>query len=393
MVESFLVFGTGFLMRPLGGALLGYIGDKYGRKLSLEHSIFIMALSTFLLGCLPTYDQIGYASTVLLVIVRMLQGLSVGGQLMTSLVFTLERKPKKFWGYYGSVVMSTATAGTLFGGIIAYIVRENLNDDDLHSWGWRIPFLLGCVVVIPGWYLKYKTTDNREHLDDNVPVENPIKELMNPVYARSFISCSMMVTAGAGGFYLAYVWMVIFMETIMEPPVDNAFAINSVSLFIGAMCIYPYCGHLSDSIGRLPMMITGGILIIFLGPISVILVNVGDPFVAFLGQSVLGLSLSIFGAPTNAWIVENFPPQVRLTALSVAYNLTTGIIGGFTPALATVLVDHVGKVSPGFLMSVYSIISLIGLYISPRVEISMKSKAKTSSSSPNDEKVPDNEVV
>ena len=299
-----------------------------------------------------------------------MQGASVGGQLMSSMVFTLERHPKERWGYYGAVVMSTATLGTLFGGIIAYIVRESLSSEDLIAWGWRIPFFLGCIVIVPGLYLKYKTTDHH-HLtedEDNIASAefNPIKEMVNPIYRRAFISCSMIVAVGAGGFYLAYVWLAIFMETILEPPIEHAFAINTISLAQGALAFYPFCGYISDRIGRMKVMLVGGIMLVFVGPITISLVNVGQPGTAWLGQTLMGIALSLFGAPSNAWIVENFPPKVRLTALSVAYNLTTGIIGGFTPAIATLLVDHVSLISPGFILSFLAIISLVGLYISPR---------------------------
>ena len=318
-----------------------------------------------------------------------MQGASVGGQLMSSMVFTLERKPKEEWGKYGAVVMSTATMGTLFGGVIAYIVRESLSPEDLISWGWRIPFFLGCVVIIPGLYLKYRTIDHQHLNEEEVAADfNPIKEMVDPVYRRAFISCSMIVAVGAGGFYLAYVWLVIFMETIMDPPIEHAFAVNSLATAQSALIVYPFCGYLSDKIGRLKVMLTGGIILIFVGPITISLVNLGNPGTAWLGQSLMGVGLSLFGGPSNAWIVENFPPKVRLTALSVSYNLTLGIIGGFTPAIATLLVDHVSPISPGFILTVLAFISLFGLYISPR-EGANSGEPTSSVNSPHHDKVTD----
>lgn len=126
VMESFAVFGGAFLMRPLGGIVIGFIGDTSGRKEALEISIFLMALATTLMGCLPTYSQIGNSAILLLLIVRMLQGLSVGGQLMTSLVFTLEGRPKDRWGLYGSFVMGAANIGTFLGGLVAYGLRRTL---------------------------------------------------------------------------------------------------------------------------------------------------------------------------------------------------------------------------------------------------------------------------
>lgn len=305
---------------------------------------------------------------------------------MSSLVFTLERQPKDQWGYYGAVVQSTATVGTLIGGIVAYIVREKLDEDSLLSWGWRIPFFFGSTVIIPGMYLKYYVEDTTAiHGHGPPPAEsedmsekvNPIKEVFSSTNRRSLISCAMIVALGAGGFYLSFVWMAIYMETILDPPIDHAFAVNSVALFISGVIVYPSCGWLSDQVGRMRVMVVGGVLMIFAGPIAVGLISVGNAVLAFFSQILLGVGLALFGAPSNAWIVENFPPEIRLTSVSVGYNAALAIIGGFTPAIATVLVDHVGKVSPGFFISILAILSLCGLYISPRDGGNASTGAKT----------------
>ena len=134
MIESFTIFGLAFFMRPLGGILLGYVGDKYGRKKALEISIFLMAFPTFAMGCLPGYDQVGIWAVVLLTtIVRLLQGLSVGGQLVSSLVYTVENNPKEKWGLYGSFVLAASNFGTLLGGVVAAFMRSVLTPEELAS--------------------------------------------------------------------------------------------------------------------------------------------------------------------------------------------------------------------------------------------------------------------
>jgi Sugar (and other) transporter len=145
---AFAVFGGAFWMRPVGGLLLGYWGDTRGTKAALVLSIFLMAFPTFALGCLPTYEQVGYGATVLLVVVRMVQGLSVGGQLVTSIVFTLEGHPREQWGYRGSCVMATANVGSLLGSLVGYALRAFLSHSQLLSWGWRVR-LFGMEVLTP----------------------------------------------------------------------------------------------------------------------------------------------------------------------------------------------------------------------------------------------------
>ena len=142
------------MMRPFGGMLIGYMGDKHGRKHALVLSLFLMAVPTFVMGCLPTYEQVGVLSTVLLVICRLLQGMSVGGQLPASLIYTVETRPKEKWGFYGSLVMMAANIGTLLGNFVGAILRSSLTEEQLLSWGWRIPFLSGILIALVAVYLK-----------------------------------------------------------------------------------------------------------------------------------------------------------------------------------------------------------------------------------------------
>lgn len=156
LVESFAVFGIAFLVRPIGGAIFGYMGDNVGRKTALENSILLMALPTFLLGCLPSFESVGWWSTVLLIICRALQGFSVGGQLMSSVVFTLEGTDQSKWGFRAAIVFAATTLGAVLGSLVAYALRETLNDEQLESFGWRIPFFFGLVGILPGLYLKVR---------------------------------------------------------------------------------------------------------------------------------------------------------------------------------------------------------------------------------------------
>ena len=173
--------------------MMGYIGDTYGRKKALEISIFLMAFPTFAMGCLPSYEAVGIISPILLAITRLLQGLSVGGQMMSSLVFTVESRPRAKWGLYGSFVMATANCGTMLGGIIGSAIRSNLTHDQLISYGWRIPFWLGLMVSFSGIYLRlYGREPELESPVPNGAVRtNPILAGMFSPYSLQspFFSC------------------------------------------------------------------------------------------------------------------------------------------------------------------------------------------------------------
>mmetsp|Transcript_2143 Transcript_2143/g.3026 ORF Transcript_2143/g.3026 Transcript_2143/m.3026 type:complete len:546 (+) Transcript_2143:85-1722(+) len=363
LIESFAIFGGAFLMRPVGGVLMGYIGDTYGRKEALELSIFLMAFPTFAMGCLPSFNQVGWLSVVLLLIVRLMQGLSVGGQLMSSLVFTVEKRPKNKWGLYGSYVMAAANIGTLLGGVIAYTLRQTLTAEQLHVWGWRIPFLCGILVSLSGLYLRWYG-DNTVH-GDEVAVErpqNPIKMALAPENRRSLLSATLVPMMWASGFYLTFVWMAIFMETLVQPPVEQAFAINSISLFLSVCIFFPFAGMASDVYGRKPTMAVGGFFLMVMSPWMVSIIGKRNPWLCFLCQSMMGVALSLWGAPMLAWLVESFPPEARLTSVQIGYNLAQAFVGGLSPSVATYLVDTFGLESPGYILTVVAALSLTGLF-------------------------------
>ena len=380
MVESFLVFGGAFLMRPIGGCVMGYIGDLYGRKKALEISIFLMAFPTFAMGCLPTYDQVGLVSVLLLAVVRMLQGLSVGGQLVSSLVFTVESRPREKWGLYGSYVMASANFGTLLGGFVAYALRANLSEEQLRVFGWRIPFWSGILVSLSGLYLKMhgiedphhhpppvsaeKDQDSRNH-HDKPAKKNPLLEAFSPGNRRSLMSAALVPMLWSAGFYVSFVWMAIYMKKLVDPPVPGAFGVNSLSLFVSVCLFFPLTGILSDHFGRTRVMYVGGCSMALTCPFLVLIISYGNSIAAFFAQSFMGIILSLWGGPMCAWLVESFPPSARLTSVAIGYNIAQAVVGGVSPAIATWIVDEFNTTAPGFFISFIAFFSIIGLYIAP----------------------------
>jgi MHS family proline/betaine transporter-like MFS transporter len=300
MIESFAVFGLAFLCRPIGGMILGYIGDTYGRKRALEISIFLMAFPTFAMGCLPSYEHVGVWAIVLLTVVRMLQGLSVGGQLVSSLVFTLENNSKAKWGLYGSYVMAAANFGTLLGGLMSFSMRKLLTEEQLFSWGWRVPFLSGILVSSCGLYLRYSCEESSiQHHGEASSRNNPIIAAFGKGNRRGLLSASLVPMLWSAGFYLCFVWMATFMDSIIDDPVPNAFGVNSAALFFSVCLLFPLAGILSDKIGRRKVMFMGGISMGVLSPSMVILISKGSGAQAFFCQTILGISLSLWGAPSK----------------------------------------------------------------------------------------------
>lgn len=376
-MESFMVFGGAFLMRPVGGVLLGYLGDVYGRRKALYVSIFLMAWPTFLMGCLPSFETAGYFAPVMLVLIRCLQGMSVGGQLMSSLVFTLENVPRDRWGLYGSFVWATGNFGVLLGGLVGYAIRANLDHDQLVSYGWRIPFLSGVVVSFAGFYLRSAEEEAEAEADKQGGARGKLEAatsskkddlfaaIFRPENIRPLLAASMVPMIWSAGFYLSFVWMAVYMSTLIDDPVPNAFAINSVSLFIGVCVLFPIAGWLSDRYGRRLIMSMGATSLALLGPTLLRLIGNGggDPLAAFAAQLFLGVCLSFWGSPMGAWLTESFEPEARLTSVSLGYNVAHAIVGGSTPAVATYLVDAKGPEAPGWIYVAVSVVGMIGLWV------------------------------
>jgi MFS family permease len=482
-MESLAVFGGAFLMRPVGGLLIGYMGDVYGRKYALEVSMFLMAGATSTLGCLPSYDLVGDWAVVFLLLVRLFQGLSVGGQLMSSLVFTLEQRPPDTWGLYGSFVLSGANFGTFLGGIVAYWLRSSLTHAQLLAWGWRVPFLSGFGIAFCGLYLRYYCDENdadrlhghgpvtttsgstrRRHPalhcplstldDDDVDVDvnvnksyhdkendealhyrhphntnnnsslvqheiqsshdddddddddgmlpplsprkiqsrvrstpgalpgppiNPLQIAFSKANLRSLLASAMVPLVWGGGFYFSFVWLAIYMTDMVSPPIPSAFGVNSCSLLLMQLW-FPLAGKLSDKFGRRTIMTIGGLAFGGLGPLMVIVIasattsssstssntssssSNSSMWIAFGAQIILGISLSLWGAPMCAWLVEAFDPVARLTSVAIGYNVAQAIAGGFSPLVATLLVDKVSTTSPGSIIAILSVLSLTGLW-------------------------------
>ncbi|KAL7533077.1 hypothetical protein ACHAXR_005030 [Thalassiosira sp. AJA248-18] len=375
LVRSFAVYGGAFLMRPVGGLTIGYIGDKYGRKQALVISLFLMAFPTFLMGCLPTYQQVGSLSTILLVVCRLLQGMSVGGQLPASLIYTVEMRPQKHWGFYGALVMMAANCGTLLGNLVGAIMRTLLTDEELLQWGWRIPFLSGILIAFVAIYLRLHGKEHNpnagEYDDDECNAKEEPKHPFEEVFKRenlpALVSATLTPMLWGAAFYLTFVWMAIFMEVLIDPPIEHGFWVNAMALLFGIILPLPLTGMLSDHYGRDKTMLTGAAGLAILGPLMIRIISSGQMMQAFFAQWTLGLFISLFGGPMNAWLVEKFPPKIRLTSAALGYDLAHCTASAFSPLIATILVQDYGANAVGALYPFFAVLAVTGMFMSTKI--------------------------
>lgn len=288
---------------------------------------------------------------------------------------TVEGSSEGQYGLIGSLVMASANCGTLMGGLIACGIRATLTDDQLYSWGWRAPFWAGILVSISGVYLKM-AEDGHSHLTKKksslASAGNPIVTAFDKEHRPYLLMTTLATVIWSCTFYILFIWMPIFMTDIRSPPLNNAFAITSLVLFTTNVLFFPLAGALSDLIGRRRLMIFGGTAIATLSyPTLLVIENAPDHgqymnIYCLLAHGTMGLALALYGAPMCAFLVESVPATARLTSISFGYNLAQMMVGGISPAAATIMCDRYGIVGVAHLVSGVAIISVCGVALGPR---------------------------
>jgi MHS family proline/betaine transporter-like MFS transporter len=348
LLSAFGVFALGYLMRPIGGVLIGHIGDRFGRRAALIYSVTAMTIPTFLIGLLPGYATLGILAPVALTLLRMVQGLSVGGEYTGSMVFLVEHAPEGRRGLMGALTASGAGIGTLLGSAVGAGFAASMTTTTLEAWGWRIPFLLGLVAGIAGYVL-------RRHVLEAVPTERrkriPVVETLHDHWRR-VVGFAGLSVFNAVGFYVSFVYLVSWLQTADGLPPSRALEINSLSMTI-MLPVVIAAGLLSDRFGRKPLLIIGCVLG-FVGAVPLFwLLNHPSVLLAQFGQLGFVLIIGLYGGTLPAFLVEAAPPAVRCTAVSLGYNICFGVIGGLTPLVAAWLVARTGdEIAPAFVIMI-----------------------------------------
>jgi MHS family proline/betaine transporter-like MFS transporter len=358
LLAAFGVFAIGYLMRPIGGAIVGHIGDSFGRRAALTFSVAAMAIPTFLMGVLPGYHSIGLLAPIGLTLLRIVQGLSVGGEYTSSMVFLVEQAPEGRRGLMGALAGAGATVGILLGSAVGAAFAASMSTAALDAWGWRIPFLLGLVVGIAGYLLR------RYVLEAGVAAKRartPIIETLHDHW-RLVLGFAGLSVFCAVTFYIGFVYIVSWLQTADGIAPSRALEINSLSMVI-ILPVTIAAGWLSDRIGRKPLMLAtsaGGLI----GALPLFwLLNHPSALLAQLGQLGFVFLVGIYYAALPATLVEAAPANVRCTAVALGYNLCYGLFGGLSPLAATWLVQRTGdEIAPAFLIMAAAAVTLATVF-------------------------------
>jgi MFS transporter, MHS family, proline/betaine transporter len=360
LLAAFAAYGVGFLARPLGGIVIGRLGDARGRKAALVLTIFLMAFGTVGLGVLPSYESIGVLAPILLVILRLVQGLAAGGEWGTSTAFMVEWAPEGRRGFFGSFQQVSTAGGSLLGSGIAAILTSSLTPAAMLDWGWRVPFLLGVVLLFVGAYL-------RQNVD-----ETPSYQASRQAAANQPVASGFPLGAFAFGFtifwtiayYILLAWMPTFTQRFAGLSPAQALWSNTIGL-IAMVIAVPCWGALSDRVGRRPLLMASAILIGLLSyPLFALMAGGTGLALVLPIQILFGILLALYSGAGPAAIAEIFPTQLRSTWMSSGYALAVAIFGGFAPFVATSLIQLTGSpVSPTYLYLLPSaLISLVVIW-------------------------------
>lgn len=369
-LATLATFATGFAVRPFGALVFGRVGDLVGRKYAFLVTLTIMGASTMAIGLVPTYSRIGLLAPLIVLLLRLLQGLALGGEYGGAAVYVAEHSPDGRRGFYTSFIQTTATLGLFLSLGVILAVRLSLSESDFVAWGWRIPFLISAILLALSLYMRIRLKES--------PLFSRLKKAGRTSSAplqetgrnwRLILLALLGATAGQGVvWYTGQFYALYFLQNTLKVPFVTSNIIIAVALALGAP-FFVFFGWLSDKIGRKPVMMAGNLLaVLTYYPIYQAMKAYANPL------NPVGLTLMVFiqvlyvtmvYGPIAAFLVELFPAKIRYTSLSLPYHLGNGWFGGFTPFIATSVVAATGNIYAGLIypMAVAAMTFLVGTFL------------------------------
>ena len=358
LMASFGVFAVGFLGRPMGALIFGHVGDKHGRKHALMASVLTMALPTLLIGLLPTYAQIGILAPLLLVILRLCQGMAVGGEFTTSMVLLVESAQSSRRGIVGSFAPVGASGGMLLGSIVGAAVTGFLSTETIASWGWRAAFLFGLVIGVVVLWVRRRLPPDPTIEAISEARQSPILTAFRTQWLTILRITGTVLTLGIG-FYLNFVYLSTWLVQYAGLSRPVALLLNAAMLAMQLVTL-PLAGALSDRIGRKAQMLLATLGFALMSWPLYSLISHGSIWAIMAGQLGFVLLQSGISSALPAYTVEALPKHVRCTALSFGTNLAQAIFGGTVPLVAVALISATGyNLAPSLYLAAAGVVSFL----------------------------------
>lgn len=356
-LAAFGVFALGFLARPFGSLVLGAVGDRIGRRALLTLSIALMGGATLILGLLPTYAQIGVAAPVLLMLMRLIQGFSLGGEFTGSMVYTTEQSSPLMRGLVSSSTAAGTTIGFICASGAAWLVNVSLPPDQAAAWGWRIPFVGSVGFLIIGYLLRRGISETEQGLKA-AAIRPPLVRSLAADWLPIIQTFGIVAMTNAA-YYLAFTFAVERRKSLASATDGSEFLLANTLSLVVVLISKPLGGWLSDKVGRRRLMMTLSVAVMALiyGTLQMMLYGAPGSFI--LGQMLLAVPLGMALGLHGAMVVEIFPLRTRVTSMSFAYSITMALAGGTAPLVSSWLIETLGHpLAPAYYIMLYGAIGL-----------------------------------
>ncbi len=364
IMYTFMVFASGFLMRPIGAIFFGHLGDKIGRKSTLLLTIFLITLSTTVIGLIPTGM---FFSTTVLIGCRLFQGFAASGEYAGGITL-LSEQPSDKKGFISSFGIFSAIIGIFFGSLVCTIISKLIGDQLMTHWGWRIPFLLGAPIGILGYFLRKSLLESTEFIktqNENLIQKIPLLQLLKK-YKFNLISLFCMYVFSSISFYINFVYLNSYLIANKNIGITVSMFINSLTILIYAICIL-FFGFISDFFNKKYIMMLGCILMVILIHPLFTLILKGTYWEIILAQSIISILIGMFVGPIASLSIEFFPINVRYTGVAIALNFSAAIFGGTAPLICAWLAENFNSYyAPAYYFMFATILAFLATFSSHR---------------------------
>jgi len=367
ILAAFITYAVGFAARPVGGVVFGHFGDKYGRKKLLQFSLLLVGAATFLMGCLPTFGQVGYWAPTMLVVLRFIQGFAVGGEWGGAVLLVAEHSPNQSRAFWSSWPQAAVPVGNMLATVVLLVLTGTLSDDAFLSWGWRVAFWLSAVVVLIGYYIRTKVTDAPIFVAAQQEVERVkaasygVVEVLKR-YPRGVFTAMGLRFAENIMYYLVVTFSITYLKVQVHADTSDilwwlltAHAVHFVAI--------PLVGRLSDRVGRRPVYFVGALAAGTWGFFAFPMMNSAN-YLVIMGAVIIGLVIHAFMyAPQPAIMAEMFPTRMRYSGVSLGYQVTSIVAGSLAPIIAVKLLEvYDSSVPIALYLAGAAVITLIAVY-------------------------------
>jgi MHS family proline/betaine transporter-like MFS transporter len=345
LLLTYGIFAVTFLFRPLGGAVLGVVGDRLGRRTALLLSLAIITIATTLIGIVPGYEVLGIAAPLLLLLFRLAQGFSAGGEVSAAVTLVGEHAPPGRRAFYVSFVQAASFGALLIGALLGVVLTSALSEDALHSWGWRIPFLIALPLGAVGLWIRRRvpepaTFEQMRQNDDLA--QSPLKDAFGTAEnRRRLIMAAALPLLNSVGYYVLFNYLPTYLTKQLQFSSSAGYTITSLGL-VALIVAIPFAARLADRVGRRPLLIGSGLAMAVLTYPAYLVMQQGSLALAVLGIVALAVLFAGHTGVIHTVLMELFPASVRTTSYSIGYNIGLAVFGGAGPLVVTALIGSTG---------------------------------------------------